>query len=214
MIPASLRFILESDKLKDVERRTRPVGLARKENSAEHSWSLALMAMTLIPVVNPALDTLRVLKMLILHDLVEIDAGDTFCYGEQGDKKERELAAAERLFGLLPGATGASFLSLWQEFEDAVTPEAIFANAMDRLLPLLQNHANGGGSWTEYGVSLEQVLARNRGIEATSPELWCMVESLAAEAAAQGWLKVISLPSADRPDARCHPPRPPDQDPC
>jgi len=190
MIPASLRFILESDKLKAVERRTCPVGLMRKENSAEHSWSLALMAMTLIPVVNPALDTLRVLKMLILHDLVEIDAGDTFCYGEQGDKKERELAAAGRIFGLLPLATGDSFQSLWHEFEDAVTPEAVFANAMDRLLPLLQNHANGGGSCIEYGVTLDQVLNRNRGIETASPELWSVVESLAAEAAARGWLKV------------------------
>lgn len=214
MIPASLRFILECDKLKAVERRTSPVGLVRKENSAEHSWSLALMAMTLIPVVNPALDTLRVLKMLILHDLVEIDAGDTFCYGEQGDKKERELAAAGRIFGLLPLATGDSFQSIWQEFEDAVTPEAVFANAMDRLLPLLQNHANGGGSWIEHGVALDQVLDRNRGIETASPELWSVVESLAAEAAARGWLKVTPSPSADPLGAQYHPPRPPDQDPC
>lgn len=190
MIPASLRFILECDKLKAVERRTRPVGLMRRENSAEHSWSLALMAMTLIPAINPALDTLRVLQMLIVHDLVEIDAGDTFCYGDQGDKSERELAAAARLFGLLPAATGDSFQSLWREFEDAVTPEAIFANAMDRLLPLLQNHANGGGSWIDHGVTLEQVLGRNRGIEAVSPELWAVVSSIATAAADKGWLGV------------------------
>lgn len=213
MIPASLRFILESDKLKAVERRTSPVGLVRKENSAEHSWSLALMAMTLIPAVNPALDTLRVLQMLILHDLVEIDAGDTFCYGDQGDKEERELAAAGRLFGLLPGATGETFHSLWREFEDGTTPEAIFANAMDRLLPLLQNHANGGGSWIEYGVTLEQVLERNRGIGAASPELWTVVKSLATAAAAQGWLKLTPSPSPARPDAQYHLPQLPDRDP-
>lgn len=214
MIAESLRFILESDKVKAVERRTSPVGLTRKENPAEHSWSLALMAMTLIPAVNPSLDTLRVLEMLILHDLVEIDAGDTFCYGEQGDKKERELAAAGRLFGLLPAATGQSFHSLWREFEDATTPEAIFANAMDRLLPLLQNHANGGGSWIEFGVTLEQVLERNRGIESASPELWSVVKSLAAAAADQCWLKVApsnSL-SAARPDAPPYLPQCPDED--
>ncbi len=194
MIDATLRFILECEKLKAVERRSSPIGLARRENSAEHSWSLALMAMTLIPAVDPSLDALRVMRMLILHDVVEIDAGDTFCYADQHGKVERERLAAARIFGLLPDDLAGEFVTLWEEFEAGATPEARFANAMDRLLPLLQNHANGGGAWVEHAITLEQVMARNRGIEAVSPELWSVVERMAESAVAQGWLKTVKLP--------------------
>jgi putative hydrolase of HD superfamily len=184
----AIRFILECEKLKAVERRSCPVGLDRRENSAEHSWSLALMAMTLIPAVDPSLDTLRVIKMLILHDVVEIDAGDTFCYGDQGAKVELEQAAATRIFGMLDGSPKIEFMELWREFEACETAEAKFANAMDRLMPLLQNHANGGGAWIEHGITLDQVVLRNRVIREVSPELWTIVGSLLDEAVRRGWL--------------------------
>ncbi|WP_193211837.1 HD domain-containing protein [Luteolibacter marinus] len=187
-LETALRFILECEKLKGIERRTKVVGLPRRENSAEHSWSLALMAMTLVPAVDPALDLLRVLKMLILHDIVEIDAGDTFCYGDQSAKAGLEEAAATRIFGLPDAERGREFRELWEEFEAKQTQEAKFANAMDRLLPLLQNHANGGGSWIEYGVTLDQVESRNGIVGEVSPELGKILSRLLAEAEAQGWL--------------------------
>jgi putative hydrolases of HD superfamily len=148
----------------------------------------------LIPAINPSLDALRVLKMVILHDIVEIDAGDTFCYGDQSDKAEKEQMAAARIFGLLPASLAPEFIALWEEFEQGATPEATFANAMDRLLPLLQNHANRGGAWPEHGISIEQVMDRNRAIEAVSPELWQHVTVIAGEAVAAGWLKPAKSP--------------------
>ena len=187
-IASIIRFILECDKLKAVERRTIPAGLTRRENSAEHSWSLALLAMVLIPSIDPSLDSLRVLKMLIVHDIVEIDAGDTFCYADQAGKEEREQVAAERIFGLLPPEASGELMELWREFEEGTSKEAAFANAMDRILPLLQNHANGGGSWIEHGISLEQVLGRAGKIAAVSPELWVHVRGLLDSAVDQGWL--------------------------
>lgn len=191
MIP----FILECEKLKAIERRSYPVGMNRRENSAEHSWSLALMAMTLIPTVDPTLDTLRVLKMLILHDIVEIDAGDTFCYADQGDKAEREQLAAKRIFGMLPKELESEFTALWEEFEEGATKEADFANAMDRTMPLLQNLSNQGRSWIEHGVSIEQVLGRNRKIGDVSPALWEYIRKLLDEATNQGWLKKLAISS-------------------
>ncbi|MCW1915217.1 HD domain-containing protein [Luteolibacter sp. GHJ8] len=187
-IPA-LSFIIECEKLKAVERRSRPIGMPRRENSAEHSWTLALMAMTLGPEINPAMDMLRVIKMLLLHDIVEIDAGDTFCYADQSGKAEREQAAADRIFGLLPAERAAEFMELWHEFEEAATPEAKFANALDRVMPLIQNHANGGGTWSEHGITTEQVLGRAGVIEGVSAELWQHVKSLVAAAQLAGWLK-------------------------
>jgi putative hydrolase of HD superfamily len=188
-VPADIiPFILECEKLKTVERRTYPTGLTRRENSAEHSWSLALLAMTLIPSVDPTLDALRVLKMLILHDIVEIDAGDTFCYGDQGDKAEREQRAAERIFGLLPAPLAEDFAALWEEFEEGSTKEAAFANAMDRAMPLLQNFSNSGQSWREHGVSYEQVIARNGWIGEVSPELWNHLVQMLELASERGWL--------------------------
>ena len=181
-------FILECEKLKTVERRTYPTGLTRRENSAEHSWSLALLAMTLIPSVDAGLDALRVLKMLILHDIVEIDAGDTFCYADQGDKAEREQRAAARIFGMLPGPLAEEFRALWQEFEEGRTKEAVFANAMDRAMPVLQNLSNSGQSWREHGVRYEQVIARNRRIAEAHPKLWEHLLGMLDLAAERGWL--------------------------
>lgn len=193
-MPANvIPFILECEKLKAIERRSYPVGMKRRENSAEHSWSLSLMAMTLIPMVDPTLDALRVLKMLILHDIVEIDAGDTFCYADQGDKAEREQLAAKRIFGMLPTELESEFTTLWEEFEEGATKEAAFANAMDRTMPLLQNLSNQGRSWIEHGVSIEQVLGRNRKIGDVSPALWDYIRKLLDEATDQGWLKKSAI---------------------
>lgn len=189
MIDAALQFILECDKLKAVERRSRPVGMTRRENSAEHSWSLVLMAITLAPEVDPALDLLRILKMLTLHDIVEIDAGDTFCYADQSNKAALEEAAADRIFHILPADRAEEFLTLWREFEEGITPEAKFANAMDRLMPLLQNHANNGSSWLEHGISASQVLQRANGISGVSPDLWARVLALVESSSAAGWLR-------------------------
>jgi putative hydrolase of HD superfamily len=189
MLESALQFILECDKLKAIERRSRPVGMERRENSAEHSWSLALMAMTLGPAIDPTLDLLRVLKMLVLHDIVEIDAGDTFCYADQTGKKEREQAAAARIFGLLPGESAAEFMALWQEFEAGLTPEACFANALDRLMPIIQNHANQGSSWLENGVHAEQVLARAEFVRGPYPQLMAHIETVVASARQAAWLK-------------------------
>ena len=189
MIDAALQFILECDKLKAIERRSRPVGMTRRENSAEHSWSLALMAMTLAPAVDPSLDLLRIMKMLMLHDIVEIDAGDTFCYADQSNKAALEEAAADRIFNILPADRAEEFLALWREFEEAATPEAKFANAMDRLMPLLQNHANSGSSWIEHGISADQVLGRASGISAVSQDLWVRVVALVESAITAGWLQ-------------------------
>lgn len=189
MIDSALRFLLECEKLKGIERRSRPLGLQRRENSAEHSWSLALMAMTLAPAVDPTLETLRILKMLIIHDLVEIDAGDTFCYADQTGKAEREQAAADRIFGLLPQDAAAEFRGLWDEFEARETAEARFANAMDRLAPILLNHANSGGAWKEHELTATQVLERNAIIGDVCPALGKHVERMVADAVSRDWLK-------------------------
>ncbi|MDB2673428.1 HD domain-containing protein [Akkermansiaceae bacterium] len=197
MLAQAIQFIIESEKLKSVERQTSPVDLSRRENSAEHSWTLALAATVLIPAVAPDLDQLRILQMLIIHDLVEIDAGDTFCYGDQTGKAEREQKSAERLFGILSKDTRESFHKLWNEFEDNKTPEAQFANCLDRLMPLIQNYQNKGGSWTRHGVTYEQVYDRNRQIQNGPPELWKYTESLIEAAVEEGLLPRNSQTSPD-----------------
>jgi putative hydrolase of HD superfamily len=158
-----LAFLLEADRLKQVERRTRIAGGARLENSAEHSWHLGLFALLLAEHADEEVDLGRVVAMLLVHDLVEIDAGDTFAYDDDGhdDKEARERAAADRLFGLLPDDQAGWLRGLWEEFEACVTPDSRFALAVDRLQPVLLNHANGGGPWVEHGISKERVLRRN-----------------------------------------------------
>ena len=171
---------MELDKLKTVLRRTMLTDLSRRENSAEHSWHLTLMAVLLHEHACESVDLLRVMKMLLVHDVVEIDAGDTFAYDADGhlDKEERERHAADRLFALLPDDLAADMRALWDEFEAQHTPEARFATALDRLHPLLQNLHAKGGTWRSHGVTLEQVLARMEPIQSACPTIWPWVEDM------------------------------------
>ncbi len=172
-------FILELEKLKAVLRKTRPVGLDRFENSAEHSWQTALSALIFLEDADPSLDALKILKMLLIHDIVEIDTGDTFVYDDQAraDVVESEMAAAKRIFGLLPDTLGAELLSLWVEFETRASPEAVFAKAMDRINPVIQNLNSSPNSWQKYQISQDRVLAKNEEIRNASEELWNVLES-------------------------------------
>lgn len=187
-----MQFALEADKLKEVIRRTRLPGSGRRENSAEHTWHIVLMAVTLAEHASTAgLDLTRVVQMLLVHDLVEIDAGDTFGYDTAGhaDKREREVRAAERIFGLLPADQAAEFRALWEEFEAVATPEARFALALDRLQAVMLNAAAAGGSWREHGITYDRVVARNRVIADGSPALWQYALGLLDEAVARGHLQ-------------------------
>ena len=169
-----LDFIVEVDKLKQVLRRTSIVGEARLENSAEHSWHLGVMATLLTEYAPAGTDLGRTLLMLLIHDVVEIDAGDTFAFDESAnaDKLERERRAAERLFGLLPPDQGDRLRSLWDEFEEGLTPEARFANALDRFHAFVQNVSNGGGTWKRHAISKERILERMDPIREGAPALW------------------------------------------
>lgn len=183
-------FILELDKLKGVTRKTRPLGLDRQENSAEHSWQIAMLAASLAPYAPQAVDIQRVIAMLLVHDIGEIDTGDTIVYATEGweERKAAELAAVKRIFGLLPAQQGDAFLALWQEFEAAETAEARFANAADRAMPVLLNLANNGQSWRENGISYERVVGRIREpIEAGCPALWAYLQERLAFARTQHW---------------------------
>ncbi len=168
-------FILELDKLKGVTRKVRPLGLERYENSAEHSWHIALLAASLVRFAEPGVDLARVIAMLLVHDIGEIDAGDVIFFAEGGkaERQAAERAAVERIFGLLPDGQGAGFLALWQEFEEGSTAEARFAHAADRAMPVLLNLNNHGQSWRENGISYERVVAGVAPpIRAGCPALW------------------------------------------
>lgn len=185
-----IAFVLELDGAKTILRRNPLRDNSRRENDAEHMWHLAVMAMVLHEHAEEPVDVCRVLGMLLVHDIVEIDAGDTFIYDEQAhsDKMERERRAAERIFGLLPSDQGRELRALWEEFEARESPDARFAAAIDRLQPLLLNHASGGGAWREHGVRREQVTERNARIGASAPELWRLAREIIADAAASGYL--------------------------
>lgn len=186
-----LDFLLEIDRLKQVMRQSYICRGLRKENSSEHSWHLAVMALVLAEHAGQAVDSCKVVKMALVHDLVEIDAGDTFCYDDAGnaDKAQREQAAARRIFSLLPPDQGAELRGLWEEFEARATPEARFAAALDRLMPLLHNYHSRGKTWQEHDVAAAQVLERNRPIEDGSPGLWAFARSLIEDAVRRGFLK-------------------------
>ena len=175
-----IRFILEIDSLKDVMRRSRLLSDDRFENSAEHSWHLAMLALILAEYANAPIDQARVIKMVLVHDIVELDAGDTYCYDEVGaqDKEEREQRAAERIFGLLPSDQRDELRALWDEFEAGVTPDARFANTLDRVMPIMHNLFTGGGSWIENGITRSQVLQRNGPVKDGSDTLWQIVETI------------------------------------
>lgn len=176
-------FIKEIDKLKYIQRKTRLFNSDRHENDAEHSWHLAMMVMVLAEHANAAIDTLKVLKMVLLHDIVEIDAGDTFLYDttKNHTNTDEELIAAERIFGLLPADMAKDFMDIWIEFETGETNESKFAKAIDRLEPILQNISNQGGTWIEYSVPFEVVYEKIDKIKEGSTFLWDHVDELIIE---------------------------------
>ncbi|AHI99299.1 HD domain-containing protein [Vibrio parahaemolyticus] len=187
-----LALLIELDKLKSVLRRTRVKSAeGRLENSGEHSWHVALMAVLMEEHANAPVDICRVMKMLLIHDVVEIDAGDTFVYDTAATKEqaEKEIKAAERLFGMLPIDQGQELLALWQEFEAAQSDDAKYAKALDRLIPMLLNYHNNGQSWKENSVTREQALTINKRIEFGSVTLWDKAKELIEEATEKGWLK-------------------------
>ncbi|MBM5429682.1 HD domain-containing protein [Vibrio parahaemolyticus] len=187
-----LALLIELDKLKSVLRRTRVKSAeGRLENSGEHSWHVALMAVLMEEHANAPVDICRVMKMLLIHDVVEIDAGDTFVYDTAASKEqaEKEIKAAERLFGMLPTDQGQELLALWQEFEAAQSDDAKYAKALERLIPMLLNYHNNGQSWKENSVTREQALTINKRIEFGSVTLWDKAKELIEEATEKGWLK-------------------------
>ncbi len=196
--------MLEADRLKQVERRGTLADGSRRERTAEHSWHLSLMAMVLAEHAAEPVDRLRALELVIVHDIVEIDAGDTFVYDEAGhdDKAEREQAAADRLFGLLPDDQAERFRALWDEFEARETAEARFAASLDRLSPLMLNHSAEGAVWQEHAITADRVRARNEQIGDGAPELWQAARRLIADAVDRGYLAEGSAPGTadvDRP---------------
>jgi len=185
-----IRFLLEVDKLKTIFRRNYLTDGSRNENDAEHSWYFALGALVLCETARDPIDLLRVLRMALIHDLVEIDAGDTFIYDEAAKQSqaEREERAALRIFGLLPEEQGDELLALWREFEEGRSPEARYARAIDRLSAVIMNHASGGKAWREHGVSKDRILAINQVSEKGAPALWEHIQSIIEDAAARGMI--------------------------
>jgi putative hydrolase of HD superfamily len=186
-----IAFIVEADRLKSIVRRTPLVDDSRLENSAEHSWHLALAAMVLREYVAEPVDLFRVLELVTVHDLVEIDAGDAFAYdaAAQSTKALREQAAADRLFGLLPADQSEYVRALWEEFEAQSTMEARVANALDRFQPLLQNASSGGGSWRTHDLTRAAVLRRMAPVETALPALWPSVVEILDRFSAAGVLR-------------------------
>jgi putative hydrolase of HD superfamily len=198
-----IRFILEIDALKGVLRRSYLLAGDRPENSAEHSWHVAVMAVLLAEHANERVDTSRVVRMLLVHDLVEVDAGDTYVYDSAGveAKAEREARAATRLFGMLPEDQGRELRALWDEFEEGRTADARFATALDRLMPVLHNVHTAGRSWREHGITADRVIARNAAISRGSRKLWEYARALIDGAVAAGDL-APSTPEPGDPTPR------------
>lgn len=184
-------FIKEIDKLKYIQRKTRLFNSDRHENDAEHSWHLAMMAIILAGHSNKPVDLLKVLKMVLIHDIVEIDAGDTFIYdtAKNHTNTAEELAAAKRIFGMLPDEQSADLVATWEEFEAGETDEARFARSMDRLEPLLQNVSNEGGTWKEFNVPYQKVYDKKKAIKAGAASIWAYAEQLLDESVEKGILK-------------------------
>ncbi len=184
-----LDFIYESDKVKQIIRKTKLFDGSRFENDAEHSWSACLMAGLLREYAEPGLDIARAQAMLLVHDLVEIDAGDTLHYAKQAaDVSEKEERAAKRIFGLLPADQADGYYALWSEFEKRETKEAKFAAVLDRLEPILQNYRTECFTWREHGITKAMVIEKNRHIAEGSPEIWAFVLSILSECEEKGWL--------------------------
>jgi putative hydrolase of HD superfamily len=186
-----LQFIEVIDNMKNIYRQNLVIGTNRNENDAEHSWHLAVMAMILSEYSSENVDLLRVLKMVIIHDLVEIYAGDTFCYDEEGykDKAEREEKAADKLFNILPEDQAQEFFELWREFEALSTPESRFAACLDRLQPLILNYNTKGHTWQKPGVNSEKVRKRNEVLVENAPALWDAASKIIEDSIEKGILK-------------------------
>ena len=189
-IAAALAFFLEADRLKGIERRNRLADGSRRENTAEHSWHLGIGALILAPYASEPIDVATAVAMALVHDIVEIDAGDTFAYDEAdgaATKQAREEAAADRLFALLPAETGRRFRDLWDEYERGDTAEARFVMAIDRLAPMMLNLAEGASTWREHGITRSRVIARNGvHIEKSLPDAWTTVLAQLDAATAAG----------------------------
>lgn len=184
-------FIKEIDKLKYIQRKTKLFNSDRPENDAEHSWHLAMMTIVLAEHSDKPIDVLKVLKMVLIHDIVEIDAGDTFIYDttKNHTNTDEERMAANRIFGLLPSAQAAEFIAIWEEFEEGITDEAKFAKTMDRFEPLLQNVSNNGGTWAEFDVPYQKVYDKKKAIKNGSTSIWNYAEDLLNDSVNRGILK-------------------------
>lgn len=184
-------FIKEIDKLKYIQRKTKLFNSDRRENDAEHSWHLAMMTIVLAEHADRPIDVLKVLKMVLIHDIVEIDAGDTFIYDttKSHTNTDEELIAAKRIFGLLPSEQAEEFIEIWKEFEEGMTDEARFAKSMDRFEPLLQNASNNGGTWAEFNVPYQKVYDKKKVIKNGSAAIWSYAENLINESVDKGILK-------------------------
>lgn len=186
-----IAFIKEIDKLKYIQRKTKLFNSDRHENDAEHSWHLAMMTIVLAEHSDKPIDVLKVVKMVLIHDIVEIDAGDVFIYDtlKNHTNTDEELLAAQRIFGLLPEEQAKEFIAIWQEFEDGKTDEAKFAKTMDRFEPLLQNTSNNGGTWKEFNVPYQKVYDKKVAIKDGSATIWKYAENLINESVEKGILK-------------------------
>ena len=186
-----INFIKEIDKLKYIQRKTKLFNSDRHENDAEHSWHLAMMTIVLAEHSDQPIDVLKVLKMVLIHDIVEIDAGDIFIYDtlQNHTNTEQERIAAKRIFGLLPEEQAEEFIAIWEEFEAGITDEAKFAKTMDRFEPLLQNTSNNGGTWAEFNVPYQKVYDKKKAIKEGSATIWNYAENLINESVKKGILK-------------------------
>jgi putative hydrolase of HD superfamily len=185
-----IAFLVELDELKQIFRETVLIKDLRQENDAEHSWHIAMMVILLSDYSDAEIDVLRTVKMALIHDIVEIDAGDTFCYDahDREEKRVKEREAAKRLFGMMPDEQAKEYILLWEEFEEMETPEARFAATVDRLQPLLLNFNTRGHAWLKHGVTRSQVIERNKHIAKGSATLWEFAKWLIDESVQRGYL--------------------------
>ncbi|WP_299834067.1 HD family hydrolase [uncultured Tenacibaculum sp.] len=185
-----IEFIKEIDKIKYIQRKTKLFNSDRRENDAEHSWHLAMMALVLSEHSDHKVDLLKVIKMVLIHDIVEIDAGDTFLYDKikNHDNTEEEKKCAERIFGILPKKQATEFIEIWAEFESGTSNEAKFAKSLDSLEPILQNASNNGGTWKEFEVNYETVFEKKKVIKKGSEKLWDLTKDILADSVKKGIL--------------------------
>jgi putative hydrolases of HD superfamily len=185
-----INFIKEIDKIKYIQRKTKLINSDRHENDAEHSWHLAMMTIVLAEHSNNPIDILKVLKMVLIHDIVEIDTGDTFLFDTNKDhtNTQEETLAAKRIFGMLPTEQAEEFIAIWEEFEAGESNEAKFAKSMDRFEPVLQNTSNKGGTWAEFNVGYEKVHQKLSGIQKGSETIWNLTETMLNQSVEEGIL--------------------------